>query len=62
MDERITPTAARVNANLKQSEAAEKLGVGVSRLIRYEKYPDVIPAGILRKMAELYRVSVRLLI
>jgi len=53
----MTLKAARVNRNLTQVEAAEKLGVSKDTLWNYENgrsYPNV---QIIKKMEELYKLS-----
>lgn len=54
---KITLKAARVNAGLSQSEAAEKLGISMSTMNNYEKgatFPDV---PTIKKMEEVYGVG-----
>ena len=49
--------AARVNAGLTQTQASEKLGVGLATLSGWERgrnYPTVL---IAKKMAELYGIK-----
>lgn len=54
-EHRITIKAARVNAGLSQSEAAEKSGVGMRSLQRIER-GQVIPRwDVVVKLAKLYR-------
>jgi Helix-turn-helix. len=50
----ISLTAARVNAELLQTEAAPKLGITAKTLRNYETGKTVIPAHIFRKAANLY--------
>lgn len=53
----ITLKAARVNANLKQKEAAKALGITADTLNRYENgktFPNLIT---IKKMEKLYDVS-----
>ncbi|MDF2881715.1 MAG: family transcriptional regulator [Clostridiaceae bacterium] len=53
----ITLKAARVNKNLTQKQAAEKLGISADSLWNYENgrsYPDV---KVIKKMEEVYSVS-----
>ena len=55
---KITLSAARVNAGLKQKDAAKKLGINVSTLANYEAgktKPDVPTAY---KLAKLYNMSI----
>lgn len=53
----ITLKAARVNKNLTQKQAAEKLGISRDSLWNYENgrsFPDI---RIIKKMEELYGLS-----
>lgn len=53
----ITLKAARVNKNLTQKQAAEKLGISKDSLWNYENgrsFPDI---RIIKKMEELYGLS-----
>ena len=53
----ITLKAARVNKQLTQIEAAEKLGIAVDTLRQYENgktFPDV---PMIQKIEDLYSVS-----
>lgn len=53
---KVTLKAARINAGLKQEEAAEKLGISAVTLSRYERfiaYPDV---SIIKKIEDLYGI------
>ena len=53
----ITLKAARVNKEMTQIEAAEKLGIAVDTLRQYESgktFPDV---PMIRKIEDLYCVS-----
>lgn len=53
----ITLKAARVNANLKQEEAAKRIGITTDTLRNWEKaktFPDVLQ---IKKIEELYNVS-----
>ena len=53
----ITLKAARVNKQMTQIEAAEKLGIAVDTLRQYESgktFPDV---PMIRKIEDLYCVS-----
>ena len=54
---KLTLRAARINKGLKQTEAAELLGVKESTLSRYERgmsFPDV---SVLKKIEEVYSVN-----
>ena len=53
---KITLKAARVNAHLKQKEAAEKLGISYQTLSKYESDPSDITQKMLDKMAEVYNM------
>lgn len=53
----ISLKAARVNSNLTQKEAAERLGIAVDTLRMYEAgktFPDV---PVIKKIESLYSVS-----
>lgn len=50
--------AARVNANLIQKEAAERLGISKSTLASYEAYRTKPSIEMAKKMASLYGLSV----
>lgn len=50
---RITLEAVRVNANMKQKEWAEKIGVSVATVINWEKGNTEPTLSQLRKMSEL---------
>ncbi|HEY9571252.1 MAG TPA: helix-turn-helix transcriptional regulator [Metalysinibacillus sp.] len=53
---RISLAAARVNADLRQEEAAEKAGITAKTLRNYERGITAIPATTLRKVAEIYGI------
>lgn len=50
----ITLAAARVNANIKQKEAAQLLGIHPQTLARYEKDSSNIPYELLERICKLY--------
>ncbi|PKR82800.1 helix-turn-helix domain-containing protein [Heyndrickxia camelliae] len=52
----ISLASARVNAELKQEEAAEKIGITAKTLRNYEQGKTAIPGHILRKAAKIYGV------
>lgn len=52
----ISLAAARVNAGLKQKEAARKLGVTEKTLGGYERGQVVIPGYRLQQIAKIYGV------
>lgn len=59
----ISLAAARVNAGLKQKEAAHRIGITEKTLGGYERGQAAIPAHILRKASKLYNIpsdSIRL--
>lgn len=59
----ISLAAARVNAGLKQNEAAERIGITPKTLRGYEHGKVVIPSTTLRKAASIYGIpsdSIRL--
>lgn len=49
--------AARVNQNLTQKQAAEKLGITVDMLSNYERGLSYPKAPVIQKMLEVYKVS-----
>lgn len=53
---RISLKAARVNADLKQSEAAIKIGVTAKTLRNYEQGTTAIPGRTLKRAAEVYGI------
>lgn len=54
---KMTPKAARVNANLTQQEAADNLQIARSTLSRIEQNSKVSRLWLLEKMAELYHIK-----
>ncbi|WAA10810.1 helix-turn-helix domain-containing protein [Fervidibacillus albus] len=52
----ISLAAARVNAGLKQEDAAKKIGITAKTLRNYEKGITSIPSHILRKAAKVYGI------
>lgn len=52
----ISLAAARVNADLSQKEAAEKIGVAPVTLSRWEKGEAIPNMAVARKLAELYNI------
>lgn len=54
---KITIKAARVNANLTQRRAAEKLGISRYTLMGYEKVPERVPYALADGMSRVYGVS-----
>ena len=52
----ISLAAARVNAGLKQEQAAKKIGITAKTLRNYEQGKTAIPGHILRKAAEVYQI------
>ena len=53
---KITLKAARVNAGLKQKEAAKMLGVDAGTLRNYEKGKTSPNWGVIDKMREIYGI------
>ena len=51
---KITLKAARVNAGLEIKEAAEKIGVATSTLVKWEKDPSVIKIKYLNRIEKAY--------
>ncbi len=54
----ITLKAARVNAGLSQTEAANQLGISKNTLCNYEKYRTIPDIEMSKKIAALYNWSV----
>lgn len=54
----ITLKAARVNAGLKQMEAARALGIGKNTLASYENYRTIPNIEQAQRIAALYGVTV----
>lgn len=54
----MTPKAARVNAGLTQSVAADRLDISKTSLQNYENYRTVPSVTMAKKMARLYGLSV----
>ena len=52
----ISLAAARVNAGLKQDEAAKLLGITAKTLRNYELGHTAIPGHLLRRAAILYKI------
>lgn len=55
---KITIKAARVNAGLNQVEAAKRLDISPSTLIKWEQCPDQIPGYRLHSISEVYNIPV----
>lgn len=53
---KISLKAARVNAGLTQAEAAKKVGISISSLVRYEHNPKNIRQKTLDSFYKVYRV------
>ena len=54
---KISLRAARVNANLTQTEAARRLGIGVNTLIKWEKDPGCIPGNRAQLIGKAYLID-----
>lgn len=54
---KLTLRAARINKGLKQTEAAELLGVKESTLSRYERGLSCPDVSVLKKIEEVYSVT-----
>lgn len=54
---KITLKAARVNANLSQSEAADRIGVAVSTLRNWEAGKTFPTQPKIEKLCEVYGIS-----
>lgn len=44
--------------HISQGKLAEKVGVSLGTIIRWEKMPETIPAGKLQKVAEVLGVGI----
>ena len=55
---KLSYAAARVNEGLTIREAANKLGVSIGTLCAYENYKRAPRIDIIKKMADLYHVSI----
>lgn len=55
---KITIKAARINAGLNQVEAAKRLDISPSTLIKWEQRPDQIPGYRLHSISEVYGIPV----
>ena len=58
MPVKISLRAARVNAGLTLLDAAEKLGVGKDRLIKWENNPGLVNAIYQAKIQEVYGLPI----
>jgi DNA-binding XRE family transcriptional regulator len=58
VDFQISMAAARVNANLTQEKAAEKLGVSKDTVIRWESGKTTPSTAIVMAMALVYNIPV----
>lgn len=56
-DLKISLKAARVNADLTITEAAEAIGVSRSTLIKWEKEPWLVNSLFIKKVSEVYEMS-----
>jgi len=54
----ITLKAARVNAEMSQTEAANRLGISKNTLCNYENYRTIPDIEMSKKIAALYNWSV----
>jgi len=54
----ITMKAARVNANLTQTEAANALNISKNTLVNYETGKSVPKIDVAKRMANLYGLTV----
>lgn len=55
---KISLRAARINANLTLIEAAKKLGVNKSTLIKWEKHSGQVTANNQLRWSSLYKIPV----
>ena len=61
-DFKITLAAARVNAGLRQEDAAKLLGVSKNKLIAWEKGEDTPKISQLRQICSVYDIESKRLI
>ncbi|MDY2869940.1 MAG: helix-turn-helix transcriptional regulator [Succiniclasticum sp.] len=61
MPTKISLKAARVNANLTILEAADSIGIGKDRLIKWEKNSGLVPPVWQQKIAAAYKVPIDLI-
>lgn len=54
MPVKISLKAARVNANMTLKEAAERIGVCVTTLARWEKHPEIVQPKYHSTIADAY--------
>lgn len=54
----ITLKAARINAGLRQDEAAKMLGISVSTLIKWEQSPESISALKQKDISDTYNIPI----
>lgn len=54
---KISLRAARINANIQQKEAADKLGINVKTLQNYENGKSIPQWDIVLKIEELYKTN-----
>lgn len=55
---KISLKAARINANLTQKEAANRIGIDESTLVRWEKHPEIVQPKYHKKISEAYNFPV----
>ena len=55
---KISLRAARINANLTLIEAAKKLGINKSTLIKWEKHSGQVTANNQLRLSSLYKIPV----
>lgn len=58
MSEKITLKAARVNAGLTQKEVAEKMGVSIQTINKWENNLKIVKLGSFNKLCKLYNKNV----
>ena len=62
MEYKVTIKAARINANMLQSEVAEKMNISQKTLINWENGKTHPRASELVKLCDLYKVPLALII
>ena len=55
---KISLAAARVNANMTQQEAADKVAVSKVTLVSWEKGKTKIPFNALKALCDIYKIPV----
>lgn len=57
MPEKISLKAARVNANLTQAEAAKRIGIDRTTLVKWESHPESVRSIYHKQIASVYGID-----